>query len=373
MSQPLQTQIDRQPGSTVLRLTGDLDDAAPSQLERATSGLPAGAEGRLIIDLTGVRRLGAAGVVLLGSLTDELTGRGWDVRLKAASSDQVAIIRTYGGATAHRRGKPPASEDLVDIIGLRTIHVRDAGLRYVAELRQALTQATLQLVRGPWRRLDETLVGIVRIGIGAAPLVALISFLIGFILALQAAPLLRQFGQSIRVADLVGVSITREIGPLLTAILVAGRSGSSLTAELGTMKVSEELSALEAMGIQPVGYLIAPRVRAMMIALPLLTVMADVVGIVGGMVVGMTALDISINAYLDETISAVKVRDALGGLVKALYFGIVIVSVAAHQGLATTGGSRGVGRFVTRSVVQAIIWIIVVDAVFTTILYFTES
>jgi phospholipid/cholesterol/gamma-HCH transport system permease protein len=205
-------------------------------------------------------------------------------------------------------------------------------------------------------------------GAGAVPLVALITFLIGAILALQAGLLMRIYGQELRIADLVGLSMAKEIGPLLVAILVAGRSGSSLTAEIGTMMVSEEVDALRVMGIEPVEYLVAPRMRALALALPLLTMLGDVIGITGGMIVANVAFSVSEQAFLDQVLFQVNTGHVLGGLLKAFAFSLVIVTVAAHQGFATGGGASGVGRRTTRSVVQSILWVILVDAFFTAVL-----
>ena len=192
--------------------------------------------------------------------------------------------------------------------------------------------------------------------------------LIGAVLSWQSAPMFEQYGQGILVAQLIAMSMLREIGPLLTAILVAGRSGSALAAELGTMKVSEELDAMEVMGSDPIRVIVAPRLLAFMVALPILVTIADIIGIAGGGLAAVTALDLRWDNYLAETQKAIELRHVVVGLVKSILFGFVICTVSAREGFLTSGGPTGVGRSTTRSVVFSIIWIIVVDAVFTRLL-----
>ncbi len=237
------------------------------------------------------------------------------------------------------------------------------------ESRRTLQQIGLGLIGRTRFSVDDLMQAILRMGRDAVPLVALISALIGAILALQAGPFFARFGQETLVAQLVAMSMLREIGPLLTAVLVAGRSGSSLAAEIGTMEVAEEVDALEVMGADPVRVLVAPRFIAMVIALPCLVILADVLGVLGGMAISAGFLDVSHTTYLAETHKALKLSDVVGGLVKAAAFGAVIVTVAAHQGFATSGGAAGVGRRTTKSVVLSILWIIIVDGFFTWLLY----
>jgi phospholipid/cholesterol/gamma-HCH transport system permease protein len=262
--------------------------------------------------------------------------------------------------------------DFVDRFGERTIRLREFTLSYFFLLLTTLKMAGLQILGRTRGRWGLTARSMVRMGVYATPLITLISGLIGAIMALNSAKLLKQFGQEYRVADLVGLSITREIGPLLTALLVAGRSGSSLTAEIGTMEVSEEVDALEVMGVRPVGYLVAPRLIAMAAVLPALTIVADVVGVAGGLGIAVFFMDVSSTVYMAEIRHILKPGDVLGGLLKAFFFGMVIVTVAAHQGFSTRGGAAGVGKYTTRSVVLSIIWIIIVDALFTTVQYLMD-
>jgi phospholipid/cholesterol/gamma-HCH transport system permease protein len=218
-------------------------------------------------------------------------------------------------------------------------------------------------------RWPATFRQMVRIGVDSIPIVFLIAGAVGMIVGLQAAIQLRRVGATIYVADLVGVSLTRELGPLMTAIIIAGRSGSAIAAELGTMKVAEEVDALTAMGLDPVEFLVLPRVLAMAIMLPCLTVLADVVGMLGGAAVAWLSLGIPVSAYVEQTFRALLLKDVFSGLLKSGVFAVIIAGVGCYQGFRVEGGAEGVGRRTTASVVASIFLIIVADLLFTITFY----
>lgn len=218
-------------------------------------------------------------------------------------------------------------------------------------------------------RLRASISEMVKTGYNSVPIVAVISFFVGIILALQSAYQLKKFGAMIYVANLVGVSITRELGPILTAIIVAGRSGSSFAAEIGSMKAAEEVDALVSMGINPVRFLVVPKLVAMILMLPALTIFSDFVGIIGGMLLANGALDIAPSSYLHQTIKALMIKDVITGLVKACAFGAVITVVGAYHGFKVEGGAEEVGMRTTASVVTSIFLVIVFDLFFTFLFY----
>ena len=220
-------------------------------------------------------------------------------------------------------------------------------------------------------RWGAAFIQMVRVGVESLPVVGTIAFFVGLIIAMQSANQLEQFGATIYVADLVAVSITRELGPLITAILVAGRCGSAITAEIGSMKVAEELDALRTMALDPVSFLVVPRLVAMMVMLPCLTVIADFLGILGGVVLAITTLDLSFIAYYNETVTALILADFLTGLVKSFFFGLIIALIGAWQGFSVQGGAEGVGKSTTASVVSSIFLIILADLLFTALFYST--
>ena len=210
-----------------------------------------------------------------------------------------------------------------------------------------------------------------QVGVNALPIVALISFLLGIILAFQSAVPMRQFGAEIFVADLVGLSILRELGPLMTAILLAGRSGAAFAAEIGTMKVNEELNALTTMGLDPVRFLVVPRIIAALLMMPLLVIFSDLIGILGGALT-MVSFNIPISAFLHEVDSLVDVKDLLAGLAKAPVFAILIAGIGCLRGLQTQTGASAVGISATRAVVSAIILLVVVDGIYAFIYYLLD-
>jgi len=254
-------------------------------------------------------------------------------------------------------------------MGRRAIQARGE----LAAAGRLLIQVAARLASAPFTakgfRRSVTCRQMVRIGVESIPIVFLIAFSVGMIVALQAATQLRRVGAVIYVADLVGVSLTRELGPLMTAIILAGRSGSAIAAELGTMKVSEEVDALVAMGLDPVEFLALPRIMAMAIMLPCLTTLADVVGILGGVIVAWASLGIPVANYLEQTLNALQLKDLFSGLLKSWVFAGIIAGVGCYQGFKVEGGAEGVGRRTTASVVTSIFLIIAADLVFTLIFY----
>ena len=211
----------------------------------------------------------------------------------------------------------------------------------------------------------------VRMGYESLPIVCLIAFFVGLIIAMQSAYQLKQFGAIIYVANLTAVSITRELAPLLTAIVITGRSGSAITAEIGTMKVSEEIDALNTMGLNTISYLVVPKTLAMLIMLPCLTIIADFIGIFGGYFISIATLDIASIRYVNQTVSALAFKDVFGGLVKSGFFALIIAVIGCYEGLNVEGGAEGVGKSTTKSVVTSIFLIIAADVFFTGLFYAT--
>jgi len=208
-----------------------------------------------------------------------------------------------------------------------------------------------------------------QIGVNAIPIIALISFLVGFILSLQSAQQLRQFGANIFVVDLISISMTREMAPLMTAIVLAGRSGSSIASELATMKISEEVDALKTMALNPIKFVVLPKLYAMTISTPLLTIISDAVGILGGFVVGVLFLKISPTAFIDRMASVMVLKDIITLIVKSFVFAWIITVVGIYFGLEAEGGAESVGKNTTASVVTAIFMVIVADSILGLIFY----
>lgn len=265
---------------------------------------------------------------------------------------------------------PSIAENFLGLIGRKAISrlqdIHDASKL----INDTFYWTLLSPLKGKKIRFRASISEMVRTGYHSVPIVAVISLFVGVILALQAAYQLRRFGALIYVANLVGVSITRELGPILTAIIVAGRSGSAFAAEIGSMKAAEEIDALISMGINPVRFLVVPKLIALMVMLPALTIFSDCIGILGGFLLSITALEIHPYNYFQQTINALLIKDILTGLMKAWAFSIVITIVGAYEGFKVEGGAEEVGRRTTASVVSSIFLVIVFDLFFTTLFYY---
>jgi phospholipid/cholesterol/gamma-HCH transport system permease protein len=239
---------------------------------------------------------------------------------------------------------------------------------------QLNAQILYWLLVAPWRepsfKLSQVIVQMNRIGVDALPMVALTAFSIGLTLAMQGAHELQRMGAGQYVPNLVSVSLLRELGPLLIAIIVIGRSGSAITAELGTMKVSEEIEALGVMAINPIRFLIVPRFVAMLIMLPVLTVFGNYIGMVGGWTICQLALDMNTASYVLRVVEAAQTGDLYSGLAKSVVFAWLIVTIACKAGLGVEGGAEGVGRATTFSVVYSMLAVLVANAVLTAFFFF---
>lgn len=235
-------------------------------------------------------------------------------------------------------------------------------LAFIGETAFVFARSVLQPRR--WR-VRPILFNIRAAGFDALPIVGLLAFLLGIVVAYQGADQLRHYGANIFVVDLVGLSMLREFAPLITAIVIAGRSGSAYAAQIGTMAVTEEIDAMKTLGIAPLEMLVLPKLIALVIALPLLTVFADVLGVLGGMVMAQAQLGVGYAEFADRFTKAVNLSAYLVGLGKAPVFAMIIATVGCFQGLRTRGGADSVGRQTTLAVVQASFLVIVADALFS--------
>jgi len=235
---------------------------------------------------------------------------------------------------------------------------------------ETLTWLIVAPLRGKGLRVRSTVEQFVEFGVRSLPIVGLICFLIGVILALQSSYTLDKWGANRFIAVLVAVSAIRELAPLMTAVLITGRSGSAITAEIGTMKVGEEIDALEVMGLNPVKFLVVPKFLAMIAAVPCVTVIAMFIMIFGGFAAGVVIVGVDPATYVEMTVNSLAEKDLVIGLTKSFFFGVTICWVGIYRGFQVEGGAEGVGRKTTSSVVTSIFLIIIVDLVFTVLFYF---
>ncbi|NQT90909.1 MAG: ABC transporter permease [Candidatus Omnitrophica bacterium] len=244
-----------------------------------------------------------------------------------------------------------------------------ATLHYIGGITVLLLETIFWSFVPPFRR-RQFFSQVYRIGVSSLPIVFLTAMFTGMVLALQSAYQMQRISAQMYIASLVALSMVRELGPVLTALVVAGRVGASITAELGTMKVTEQIDALETLATNPVKYLVVPRFLALLVVLPLLTIYADFIGILGGYIVGVFKLHISSNMYLNMTTSPLGLKDLYTGLLKSGIFAVIIAIVGCYEGFRTTGGAEGVGRSTTLSVVTSFVLIIAADCLFTALFYF---
>jgi phospholipid/cholesterol/gamma-HCH transport system permease protein len=341
-------------------------DEAPALWKRVSELLEGlGDRRRVQIDNSEVEVIDGACMALLVHLRGELKTRRAHCEFTGGSPEVRRIVDLYGGRRRPKVRRRRRARNAVEQVGQVTVELL-REIRSVFDFIGDLVVSAWHSVRHP-KSINGSDIALTmeRAGADAVPIVLLINFLVGFVMAYQGALQLEQFGASIFVADLVGLSVTRELAPLMTAIIVCGRTGAAFAAELGTMKVSEEVDALRTMGFMPLRYLVIPRVAGLLLVAPLLTLMADGVGILGGLVVGALILDITPAAYWVETLSAVQAWDVISGALKSVVFAGTIAVIACQQGLATTGGAEGVGRRTTSAVVWILFSLILLDAAFT--------
>lgn len=320
---------------------------------------------RVDLDLTQVDFVDGGAMALLAHFRCQVYRRGGRAEFIGATEAVQEIVRLYRGDQPVGRPKLKKARSAVEQIGDATYElVREVQvtLGFLGQLLVASWSVVRNPRSGNFRDLAPTME---RTGADAVPIVLLINFLVGLVMAFQASVQLKRFGANILVADLIGISVTRELGPLMTAIVVCGRSGAAFAAELGSMKVNEEVDALRTMGLGPMSYLVLPRLLALILVMPLLTLLADVMGLLGGLLVAITNLDLTATAYLNELEKAVHSWDVTSGLIKSCLFGAAIALIACQQGLATDGGAEGVGRRTTSAVVSTLFTLILIDAVFT--------
>lgn len=337
-------------------------------LDELAAGLNPGDARRTVFDLESITRLDSAGAWLLFRTAERLRGMGVLVEFTNVSPRHQPLldIVAEGNRDGADEPKPPnVLVALLEKLGGATV---DIGLKAVELLNFVglVTVAFGRAVRSPRRFRPKALVTqIEQTGLNALPIVGLLTFLVGVVLAYLMSDQLRQFGAEVFTVNLVGLSMLREIGVLITAIMIAGRSGSAFTAQIGTMKVNEEVDAMGTLGLNPIEVLVLPRVIALMLTLPVLTFFADVMGVLGGGVMTVLVLDLSPAQFVTALKGAVDLDDFLVGMVKAPVHAFIIAIVGCYEGLKVQRTAESVGRQTTVSVVESIFLVIVATALFS--------
>lgn len=355
-----------------LRLSGRVEVAQAQEiLDRLTAAV-GGEVGRVSLDLGEVEYFDSSGGTVLLAFREHLAAAGIPLQVER-TTPAIEGLMSLVDEEALRQPPSRAASPPKDL----ATHLGEAALDLLADMRH-LVAFTGELMIGlrvaftqPHRiRWRETWLYMQRAGVDGLPIVSLISFLMGLITAFQASVQLTQFGADIYVANLVGLSIVRELGPLMTAIIAAGRSGAAFAAEIGTMKVSEEIDALTTMGLDRTRFLVTPKVLALLFMLPCLTLYADFVGILGGMTVGVVGLGLPVQVYVRQTANSMAAWDIGSGLIKSVAFALLIAGVGCLRGFQASTGAESVGRITTSAIVAGIFLIIVADAIFTIVFHY---
>lgn len=338
------------------------------RLESALARLAWPETREISFDMGKVDAMDSAGAWLFCRTKQALEQQGKRVAVNGLSSRARTLLelvqRTSSAMGVSAR---PRQRGLLEAIGRNTIARLREGLGFIAFVGEVALVTSPLLVTPARIRWRIVLVELADAGHRALPIVGMLAFLIGIVIAYQGGVQLRQYGANIFIADVVGLSVMRELAPLITAIIVAGRSGSAYTAQIGTMRVTEEVDALRTMGIHPFEQLVLPKLLALLIALPLLTVYADILGIFGGLVMAQTVLGVNTLSFIDRLGEAVSLRSYLIGIGKAPVFAVFIALVGCYQGFKVGGSAESVGRQTTISVVQSIFLVIAIDGVFSII------
>ena len=359
---------DTADGRRVLALAGRLDATTIRRVwDEGRRAIAAAAGRRVVVDAAQVDYCDGAGIALLVNLMQQR--KAGDVQVANLKPAFETLLQQFDiHELESDRDPPPRRRSAVEGVGV-IVAGMGADLRekivFIGEAAAALFNASLHPSTIRWKdvwRICE------RVGADALPIVALISFLLGVILAFQSAIPMRKFGAEIFVADLIGLAMLRELGPLMTAILLAGRSGAAFAAEIGTMKVNQEVDALTTMGLDPVRFLVTPRVIAALLMTPLLTLFADLVSLLGGALT-LQSFDIPFVTFVHEIEGIVTFSDFMAGFVKSFVFAILIAGIGCLRGLQTTAGASSVGDAATRAVVSGIILLVVVDGIFAVLYY----
>lgn len=358
-------------GAIELRLGGWLDAHTTSRIwPQCLQALRERPDQQVTVDASAIEYCDGAGIALLIDLQRPPHGSPQRVTVRGLPEKFQPLLQMFSPDDFKEcRRVPPKPVHLPNQVGEAAFLLsRDiaALVGFIGELAAALAAAARHPRSVRW---SDALLAAENAGVNALPIVALISFLIGLIMAFQSAIPMSQFGAEIYVADLVSLSMLRELGPLMTAIILAGRSGSAFAAELGTMKVNEEINALTTMGLDPVRFLVVTRVIAAVVMTPLLTLFSNFMGLAGGAVVFLS-FDFPLITYVQQVLAAVEMHDLLGGLAKAFVFGILVAGVGCLRGLQTRTGASAVGLSTTRAVVSGIVLIVLADGVFSVVFYY---
>jgi phospholipid/cholesterol/gamma-HCH transport system permease protein len=359
-------RIETADDTTVASLAGRVVIDAVAGLRDALGRLPA--SGTVALDLSGVEALDTAGAWLVLTVRDRLAAEGATVSIRGANAAQAQLLETVAASLPKEAAAPPGARGFagwLEGVGRSTAANAELAVELLNFLGVTMARLAGVLVR-PWRlRWTSLVFQMQEAGFNAVPIVGLMCFLIGVVLGYQGAAQLSQFGAEVFVVDLISISILRELGVLLTAIIVAGRSASAFTSAIGSMKMREEIDAMRTLGLDPVEVLVVPRLIAMLIMLPVLTFIGNILGLVGGGVMAWVELGLSPAVFVTRLLDVTELRHFLVGMSKAPFFAVIIAVVGCFEGMKVEMDAASLGRRTSISVVLAIFLVIVVNALFS--------
>ena len=359
-----------QDGDLVLSLSGRWTTRNIADVDGAMSKLGTELTKKpLVLELSGIERMDTAGAWVVDRLMQQAKKVGADVSVRGQSEAVGILLDAVNAATgATKRAEAPAEPNIViralETVGRTVYAARDDFMAAMNILGATIRGGQMKLGRGHGVNLAAIFNQIDRMGVGAIPVIVLMSTIVGAIVAQQGAFQLRYFGADIFVVDLVGILVLRELGVLMTAIMIAGRSGSAITAEIGSMKMREEVDALTVIGLNPIGVLVFPRLVALVIALPCLTILANFAAIGGAIGITWVYSDINPNAFIERLRTAIDVGTIFAGLIKAPFMAMIIGIIASVEGLKVGGSAESLGLHVTASVVKSIFVVVILDGFF---------
>lgn len=351
-----------------LRFQGDWNLAHYSLLTELFAKMILPKTGEIIFDGSAIQKMDSSGALLILNWRSKLEQKGLKVKLQHFSSESQTLLNLIEKEVAEEI-EPSKKKKLswLASIGKQTVEQVKQFQEYLSFVGHLTVEALRLIVNPRHLRFGSLAAVIYRTGYQALFIIALLSFMIGVVIAYQMGVQLRTYGANIYIVDFLGLAILREFGPLLTAIMVAGRTGSAFTAQLGLMKINQEIDALDTMGVTPAELLILPRITGLFIALPLLTMWSNIFGIIGGMIMANNMLNITWYDFLHRFSQVIPLRTLIIGLGKAPVFALIVASIGCFEGMRVEGSAESVGRNTTRSVVLAIFFIIVVDAIFSVV------
>ena len=362
--------IEKTEGNVILQIQGSITATnAAALIHELVPMIKNRNPSSLTVDLNLTNYIDDYGVLALSELREMVVkGRG-DFRLNGVNEkvNQFLSIMDFESIAKRVPIEKKRLPGIFTRLGEAAIEVA-MDLKYLISFIGSVFTAFFQVCLHPKSmRADDTFLCMQRTGVDALPIVGLISFLLGLIIAFMSSIQLRQFGANVYVASLVSVAMTYELGPIMTAIIVAGRSGSAFASEIGTMKISEEIDALFTMGFDPTRFLVVPKVLSAFIMVPILTLFSDVFAILGGLIVGVSMLDLTTSAYINQTLKTLTLFDVFWGVMKSAVFAVIIAWIGCLRGFQVHGGADSVGGAATSAVVSSMFLIIVVDAIFAVI------